>query len=246
METCGAEAAGIEGTNANDLWQNLSRVLDQPESNGAGENAPSRGRAGLPLKHPNTTGLILAGGRSTRFSGQDKAFVSLGNKPLLAHVIAHLAPQVNRLVINSNASPERFCEFGLPVIPDRLTGYLGPLAGIHAGLAAWPDDLLLAVAVDLPFLPGNLVEKLRVGWSGEDCRYASDGARHALIVLCPPGMASLVDAFLQEGNHSLQEWLARHGEPVVFGPDNDADITFNINTPADLVRAEHRLVDNPP
>ncbi len=198
----------------------------------------------MPLTHPHTTGLILAGGRSTRFGGRDKAFIPLGGKPLLAHVIARLAPQVDRLVINSNAPPERFHEFGLPVIPDRLSGYLGPLAGIHAGLVAWPEDRLLAVAVDLPFLPGNLVEKLRAGWSGDRCRYAGDGARHALAVLCPPGTASPVEAFLQAGNHSLREWLARHGEPAVFEPDNDADITFNINTPADLARAEHRLTGN--
>ena len=188
-----------------------------------------------------TIGLILAGGRSTRMGGNDKAFISLKGKLLLAHLLDRLKPQVDEIVINSNVDMERFHKFDAPVIPDILRGYLGPLAGIHAGLTAFPDDYLLTVAVDLPFIPRDLAARLKTQSDGSHCCYASDGKNHALAILWPPGMAIAVENFLKEGKHSIRDWLALHGTPVVFQPTPDADIQFNINSPEDLTRAERFL-----
>lgn len=185
-----------------------------------------------------TIGLILAGGRSTRMGGNDKAFIALKGKLLLTHLLDRLKPQVDELVINSNVDVERFHEFGTSVIPDRLRGYLGPLAGIHAGLTAFPDDYLLTVAVDLPFIPRDLAARLKAQSDGSHCCYASDGKNHALAILWPPGMAVAVGDFLKEGKHSIRDWLRVHGTPVVFQPTPDADIQFNVNSPEDLEKAE--------
>ncbi len=185
-----------------------------------------------------TIGLILAGGRSTRMGGNDKAFIVLKNKPLLAHLLDRLKPQVDEIVINSNVGVERFREFDAPVIPDRLRGYLGPLAGVHAGLTAFPDDYLLTVAVDLPFIPRDLATRLNAHSDGSHCCYASDGKNHALAILWPPDMAVAVENFLKEGKHSIRDWLTLHGKPVRFHPTPDADIQFNVNSPADLEKAE--------
>lgn len=194
---------------------------------------------------PRTVGLILAGGRSTRMHGRDKALLALAGEPLLAHVIARLAPQVDMLAINSNAPAGRFRAFGLPVIADCIGGFQGPLAGIHAGLATWPRDRLLAVAVDLPFLPHNLAAELRPALAHAPCAYAARGNRHALALLLAPGLAAVVADFLARGGRSLKEWLAAQARPVEFPATADADILFNINTPGDIAVAERRLHHGP-
>ena len=110
-------------------------------------------------------GVVLAGGKSSRMGGGDKALLPLGGRPLLAHVIERLAPQVAEIVLNANDDPGRFAAFGLPHVPDRLAGQMGPLAGIHAGLA-WAEAnrpesrFVITVAADTPFFPNDLVSRL--------------------------------------------------------------------------------------
>src|SRR5437660_12244134 len=108
----------------------------------------------------NTLGLLLAGGLSRRMGGGDKALRPLGGQTLLDHVIDRIRPQVAALVLNANGDPARFARFGLPVVPDSIPDFAGPLAGILAGLD-WtavnrPDCAYVAsVATDAPFLPGD-------------------------------------------------------------------------------------------
>lgn len=187
---------------------------------------------------PRTVGLILAGGRSRRMQGRDKALLALQGETLLAHVIRCLRPQVDSLVLNSNAAPKSFAAYGLPVIPDRLSGFLGPLAGIHAGLMQYPEDYLVTVAVDLPFLPADLVTRLRSGLETKSCAYVSDAERHALALLWRPGTAASAEDYLQRGGRSLKEFLATHGQPVRFDRPQDRGLFCNLNTPEDLARAE--------
>ncbi|HWR87679.1 MAG TPA: molybdenum cofactor guanylyltransferase MobA [Acidiferrobacterales bacterium] len=187
---------------------------------------------------PRTIGLILAGGRSRRMQGQDKTLLTVQGETLLAHVIHRLRPQVDALALNSNAAPDTFASYGLPVIPDRLPGFLGPLAGIHAGLMQYPEDCLVTVAVDLPFMPTDLVTRLRSGLDTKSCAYASDGERHALALLWRPGMAASVEDYLQHGGRKLKDYLAANGQPVRFDRPQDRGLFCNLNTPEDLARAE--------
>ncbi|TAM47085.1 MAG: molybdenum cofactor guanylyltransferase [Gammaproteobacteria bacterium] len=182
---------------------------------------------------PPTIGLILAGGRSRRM-GTDKALVTLAGRSLAAHVIERLAPQVDEVVISSNAPR---VDFGVSVLPDVLGGYCGPLAGVHAALARFPDAAVVSVAVDLPLLPRDLVARLKTGWDGVRCRYAVCGDRHALAILWPPAFANSLWNYLTQGRRSVSDWLEHHGEPVPVPSDGDADLRLNINTPADLARA---------
>ena len=186
----------------------------------------------------HTVGLILAGGRSRRMRGQDKTLLTVQGETLLAHVIRRLRPQVDVLALNSNAAPDTFAAYGLPVIPDRLPGFLGPLAGIHAGLMQYPEDYLVTVAVDLPFLPPDLVTRLHVGMETKTCAFASDAERHALALLWRPGMAASVEDYLQRGGRSLKDYLAVHGQAVRFDQPQDRGLFCNLNTPEDLARAE--------
>ena len=82
------------------------------------------------------TGLVLAGGQGRRMGMIDKGLVELDGKPLVAHVLARLAPQVGALIVNANRNVERYAALGHPVVGDAIGGYAGPLAGLHAGLSA--------------------------------------------------------------------------------------------------------------
>ncbi len=204
-------------------------------------------------------GLVLAGGRSRRFGGVDKAFVGLCGQPLWQHALTRLAPQVDAIAVSSNDLTGHFAAglqtlagsilyrtsganpAPIDVFPDLIAGSLGPLAGIHAGLSAWPKCYVATIAVDLPFVPPNLVERLAAGLSRGRCAYASDGIRHALALLWAPGNAADLAAFIERGGRSVHDWLAKHGDPVWFTAPEDGDLFFNINTPADLAVAEQRL-----
>jgi molybdopterin-guanine dinucleotide biosynthesis protein A len=185
----------------------------------------------------HVVGLILAGGLATRLHGRDKALLEIGGRSLLEHAVERLGPQVDELVLSSNAPAEARAAYNLPVIADVHGGFRGPLAGIHAGLLAYPAHCLLTVAVDLPFLPADLKARLEQALRPDRCAYASVAGRHVLAVLWPPGMAALLEAALQQQRHSLRELLTAHGVAVEFAPDDDADLGVNINTPEDIVRA---------
>jgi len=188
---------------------------------------------------PHTIGLILAGGRSHRMQGQDKALLTVQGETLLTHAIRRLRPQVDAIALNSNNVPGAFAAYNLAVLPDQLAGFLGPLAGIHSGLAQYPEDFLVTAAVDLPFLPPDLVARLRAGLEAKPCAYASDGERHALALLWRPGMAASVEDYLQRGGRNLRDYLSAHGQAVQFCQPQDRGLFFNLNTPEDLARAEH-------
>src|SRR5437660_7712009 len=106
------------------------------------------------------TGIVLAGGQGRRMGGVDKGLVELDGRPLAAHVIARLAPQVSALVINANQNLERYAAFGHPVVPDAVGGFAGPLAGLHAGMTAATRSCVVTVPCDSPFLPLDLVARL--------------------------------------------------------------------------------------
>ena len=190
-----------------------------------------------------TRGLVLAGGGATRFGGRDKALIPLGGKPLLAHVLTRLTPQVHTVALSSNAPAERYAEFKLPVVADRLPG-LGPLAGVHAVASTWPNEIILSVAVDLPFLPLDTLAHLTRGWDGSHCRHAAVGGRHMLAILWPPGTAPRLAKFLQE-ERSVHAWLTLHSTPVAFEGLDAIDLDVNLNTPAELRAAERYLQGDP-
>jgi molybdopterin-guanine dinucleotide biosynthesis protein A len=179
--------------------------------------------------------LILAGGRGTRLGGVDKAFVNLGGRALIEHLLARLAPQVRDVAISANGEPRRFNAYGLPVLPDRLAGK-GPLAGVAAGLgwaASIGAEAMLSVPVDTPFIPQDLLASLTPAPSV--AVYA--GRQHHLVALWPVGFLPALERFLAApGAYKVRDALALCGaQQVAFGGGSDPFI--NINTPEDLAAA---------
>ncbi|MFL5259865.1 MAG: molybdenum cofactor guanylyltransferase MobA [Hyphomicrobiales bacterium] len=186
---------------------------------------------------------MLAGGRGLRMGGKDKAFIQLAGKPLIEHVIARLAPQTGAIVINANREPSRLDGLSVPVIADSVPDFAGPLAGVLAGLE-WAEaknlEVLLTVPVDVPFLPADLVKRLREARRGNDVACASSGGRmHHVIALWPVSMAPrLRHALVIENLHKVEAWLSRHRVGIAEWPASPYDPFFNINAPQDLEQAE--------
>lgn len=193
-------------------------------------------------------GVILAGGRSSRMGGRDKAFVELGRRPLIGHAIERLGAQCAPLAINANGGAERFAAFGLPVLPDDPPDYAGPLAGVLAGLdwaAAEGCSHIVTVAVDTPFFPRDLVARLRAetGPSGLALAASGEGKiwRHPTFGLWPVALRDDLRAALGEGMRKIVLWADLHDPGRAdFGVDG-GDPFFNINTPDDLAEAERML-----
>jgi molybdopterin-guanine dinucleotide biosynthesis protein A len=191
-------------------------------------------------------GLLLAGGLSRRMGGGDKALRMLGGVSLLDRVIERIRPQAEALVLNANGDPERFARFGLPVVPDSVPDFAGPLAGVLAGLD-WtalhrPDcAYVVSVATDAPFLPKDLVARFTVEIETAQADVAcaaSGGQAHPVIGLWPVRLREdLRHALVEEGIRKVDQWTARHRlATVVFGSE-PIDPFFNANRPEDLAAA---------
>lgn len=197
-----------------------------------------------------TAAIILAGGRATRMGGADKPLQRLGSRPLIGHVMAALAAQCASLVINANGDPARFATLGVPVVPDELPDFPGPLAGILAGLdhfAAQRPDLEFAVsaATDTPFLPDDLVTRLhaaRMAAKAEIAIARSDNIVHPTFALWPIRLRSdLRAALVEEDLRRVTSFFARHACAYADWPIAPFDPFFNVNTPDDLQRGAEIL-----
>ena len=198
---------------------------------------------------PATFGLILAGGLARRMGGGDKAKIEIGGVSILDRVLATLSGQCTGIAINANGDLRRFAECGVPVIPDNVEGFVGPLAGILAGLdylAAQSNDVewMLSVPGDCPFLPDDLVERLhqarRKMGAGVPLACARSGEwRHPVVGLWPVALREdLRHALTVEDLRKIEVWTARHGIAVADWPTEPVDPFFNVNTPDDAKRAQ--------
>jgi molybdopterin-guanine dinucleotide biosynthesis protein A len=193
-----------------------------------------------------TLGLILDGGLARRMGGLDKGLAPLAGRPMLAHAIDRLRPQVAALALSANGGQARFEAFGLPVVPDSPPGPAGPLAGVIAGLehcARSAPDLTHAASlpVDTPFAPADFVARLHEARraSGAEIAVAVSGGRaHHVAALWPVALAGdLRRALVKKGVRKVESVLQRFRVALVEWPDAPFDPFFNVNTPEDLARA---------
>lgn len=201
---------------------------------------------------PLTVGLLLAGGLSRRMGGGDKCLRPLGGRPVLAHIIERARPQVSALVLNANGDPARFAAFGLPVAPDVIEGFAGPLAGVLTGMewaaAHRPDAAWLATfATDAPFFPRDLVARLLAAIERGKADMAcarSDGQDHPVFGLWPVRLRGDLRRAMEEGVRKVDLWTARYKLAVAEFTTAPFDPFFNANRPEDLAEAERLLKAN--
>jgi molybdopterin-guanine dinucleotide biosynthesis protein A len=179
--------------------------------------------------------------------GGDKALISIGGVAILDRVLALLRPACAGIILNANGDAARFGRYGLPVVPDSVPDFAGPLAGILASLdwvAANRPDLAWVASVpgDCPFLPRDLVLRLHDARAkaGAPLACARSGEwRHPVVGLWPVALRDdLRHALVAEDLRKIEVWTARHGVAIADWPVQPVDPFFNVNTPEDAAEAE--------
>jgi len=182
----------------------------------------------------NITGVILAGGEGRRVGHRDKGLIAWKGKPLIAHVVARLAPQVQELLISCNRNVPLYETFAARTITDPRVGYQGPLAGLEAAAPLVRTDFLIVVCCDTPDLPPDLVQRLIAPFSVTheakvDVTFAHDGARaqYLCAALRRECLASLSE-FLDAGHRAVKEWFgSRNAIAVDFSDREECFRNFN-------------------
>ena len=191
----------------------------------------------------SVTGVILAGGLARRMGGQAKPLIALGEISILSRVIEVLRPQCDSLSLNANTELHRYQLYQLPILIDATDGFLGPLAGVLAGMDAaaenQPDvNFLLSAPGDTPFLPQDLVARLYAAKTQEQASIAvaaSGGRAHHTVALWDISLRdTLRKALIDEGVRAVSEFIARHKKVDVDWSLDPYDPFFNVNSPEDL------------
>jgi molybdopterin-guanine dinucleotide biosynthesis protein A len=188
------------------------------------------------------TGLVLAGGQGRRMGGVDKGLQPLRGRPMVEWVIERLAPQVDEILVNANANVDRYAALGHRVVSDAIGGFAGPLAGLHAGLSAASHPLLVTVPCDSPFLPRDLVSRLRRRLDADGCDVAvakTGDQPHPVFAMVRASVLPHLSAFLDGGGRKIDAWYATL-EVAEVPFDDEAEAFSNINTRAELAEHEAR------
>ena len=191
------------------------------------------------------TGLVLAGGRGSRMGGVDKGLQMLAGEPLVRHALRRLAPQVGPMLISANRHLDAYAALGLPVVPDTLADFPGPLAGLLAGLARCTTPWLMMVPCDTPHFPPDCVARLAEAAHAAQAdvalaaTWAEDAAPHPPRLLAQPvfclvrrTLAPSLAEFIAQGERKVGRWAAQHA--CVRVPFDEAPAFFNANTPEEL------------
>lgn len=185
------------------------------------------------------TGIVLAGGQGRRMGGVDKGWVELAGKPMIAHVLERLGPQVGDVLINANQNLDRYAGFGVPVVPDAVGGFAGPLAGLHAGMTRATRSHVATVPCDSPFLPPDLVARLATALAAKHAQLAvakTFDQPHPVFCLASRDVLPHLAAFLEAGGRKIDTWYATLAV-VEVAFDDEADAFRNINTADELAAA---------
>jgi len=194
------------------------------------------------------TGVILAGGRGSRMGGVDKGMQNFHGMPLALHTLLRLSPQVGEAMINANRNIAAYESFGVPVWPDVLADYAGPLAGFLTALERCETPWLATVPCDTPLFPHDLVARLMAAALEQDAEIAMAAAREedgqvrtqpVFCLLRVELLESLV-AFTHGGGRKIDAWTGQHKTAVVTfdAPADDPRAFFNANTLAELHQLE--------
>ena len=191
---------------------------------------------------------FLAGGLSKRMGGGDKTFTKLNGKTILDWQLESTFNHDVR-IINANGDQTRFIKFGLPVVPDILSGFLGPLVGIVSCLEYLEKNephikYLLSCATDAPFIPKNLAKKLFEGIKKDGSfisQASSFGRRHPVFALWSVSLKKeLFDAIKFSQIRKIDTFTEKYKTTIV-NFEQRPDPFLNINRPEDIKVAKREL-----
>ncbi len=187
--------------------------------------------------------VILAGGLARRMGGQDKGLILLAGKPMVQYALEAIRDEVDCCVINANRNIKAYSKLGVPVVPDKLSGHLGPLAGLSAGMDALGTDYVFMCPCDSPFLQPALFSVLYNSCVDADADIvaAHDGVRlQPVFCLVHRRVKSSLDAFLVAGERKIDRWFDQHAL-IEVAAGQFAESFRNINTEEERLAAESAL-----
>ncbi|WP_246475407.1 molybdenum cofactor guanylyltransferase MobA [Diaphorobacter ruginosibacter] len=192
---------------------------------------------------------MLAGGRASRFGGEDKGLQTFLGRPLAQIALERLTPQVGRCALSANRHLADYEAFGAPVWRDSLPDFPGPLAGMLSGLERIETEWLLTVPCDSPRFPPDLARRLcdAAARDRSTCAFAcapdqvtGDPRMHPVFCLLHRDLRASLGASLSAGEHRVMRWLQSQPHSIVAFdlPADDPQAFANTNTPDDLRRLE--------
>jgi molybdenum cofactor guanylyltransferase len=194
------------------------------------------------------TGVVLAGGRGSRMGGVDKGLQNFNGTPLALHTLMRLAPQVGQAMINANRNLAAYESFGVPVWPDVIADYAGPLAGFLTALERCETSWLVTAPCDTPLFPLDLVSRLAEAAQQQGAEIAMAAAREEdgqirtqpVFCLLQVDLLESLVRFTHGGGRKIDAWTAQHRTAVVTfdQPGDDPRAFFNANTLAQLLQLE--------
>ena len=202
---------------------------------------PAEARTRVP-ESERITGVILAGGQGRRMGTIDKGLVPLNGRPMVAHVLDRLRPQVDEILINANQHRAEYEAFGHPVLVDAIGGFAGPLAGLHVALAHASFARVATVPCDSPFLPADLIARLSAALHGSEADLAvarTFDQPHPVFALVRKTVLPHLTQFLESGGRKIDAWYATL-KTVEVAFDDEAEAFRNINTTDELRQADRR------
>ena len=189
--------------------------------------------------------IIMIGGKSSRLGGGIKSLIKINNKKIFDIILERIQPQIDKIIVNSNIEDAEISTYKFPIIKDVKQGYLGPLAGIHAGMQ-WLNknkpkvDWLLTLPGDTPFIPLNIVScfEEKINQDSKIILAKSNDKIHPIIGAWHTSLLKSLNEHLESGTRKILEWAENH--PLEFLEFNEKgyDPFFNINTQIDINKAE--------
>ncbi len=179
--------------------------------------------------------------------GVDKGLVEVAGRPMVEHVLTAVERQSGAVAINANRSTDRYARYGYPVIPDRLDGFQGPLAGMASALESAATEFVLVVPCDSPLVDPSLGPRLYAALMDREANVAvaHDGERmHPVFVLLHRSVLSGLEDFLARGERKIDVWFAEEKTATVDFSDLP-DMFLNVNRETDRDRLEARLEARP-
>ena len=180
----------------------------------------------------DVTGVILAGGRSSRM-GEDKALLQYNGKPFIQHIAETLLQILPHVIVISDRQQE-YSFLNLPIYPDLFCD-CGPLAGIHTGLVHATTPSVFIVSCDTPFITTELIVEMLKHARPDEIAIAKDESNsHPLIGIYPTILLAELEAELRADKKQVHAFLERYGSRVsILQLDQFQNQLRNINTPAE-------------
>ena len=197
------------------------------------------------MKEHNILGVILAGGKSSRF-GSNKSLSKLANSKLIEHVINKIDIYFSEILVISNDSNLKMKNQKIKIIKDYIKGYLGPLAGVLTAIKyANPFEnkykWIIPFPCDTPFFDKLIIEKMieKTISAKEKIYLVKDKKqRHNIFGLWSVSLEKVLEEDLNNNFRKVDLWADKIGCSFIEKDIQNENEFLNINTKKDLELAE--------